>query len=247
MKETMKLIDEITDGIFRIGEFWPEHGITINQFLIVDERPTLIHTGTHPMYDGVRRAVSQVIDPARLAYVVVPHFEADECGGIGHFVKEAPRSELLCSEMGAAINLSGWDYAGPFRGMRDGTVVELGRRRLRFLETPHVHHWDSMMVYEETSGTLFPADLFIQPGEQPSVVSEDLGREMCTLYREVGIFGGDKPVLQTASRIEKMAPRWAHPMHGGSMTGATLSHYIHALRTQPFAYEGKVLGRMLPT
>jgi hypothetical protein len=42
--------------IYRIAEFWPEYGITINQFLIVDERPTLDPHGTHPMYDGVRRA-----------------------------------------------------------------------------------------------------------------------------------------------------------------------------------------------
>ena len=58
-----------------------------------------------------------------------------------------------------------------------------------------------------------------------------------------GIFGGDKPVLQTVDRIEKLAPKWTHPMHGGSMTGDTLAHYIRALRTQPFTYEGMLLGR----
>jgi flavorubredoxin len=131
--------------------------------------------------------------------------------------------------------------------MRDGQVIELGKHRLSFLETPHVHHWDSMMVYEETTGSLFPADLFIQPGEQPAVVRENLGSEMCQLYREAGIFGGDKPVLQTVDRIERLAPRWVHPMHGGSMTGQTLAGYIAALRSQPFIYEGKLFGRPVPT
>jgi flavorubredoxin len=241
----MKLINEITPGIFRFAEFWPEYGITINQFLLVDERPALIHTGTHPMYEGVRRAVSQIIDPAKLAYVVVPHFEADECGGIGRFVKEAPKSELLCSEVGAGINLSGWDFAGPYRGMRDGTVVELGKHRLRFLETPHVHHWDSMMVYEETTGSLFPADLFIQPGEQPAVVREDLGKAMCDLYRGAGIFGGEKPVLQCVDRIEKLKPNWVFPMHGGAMNAETFPKYTSALRKHPFVYEGMLLGRQV--
>jgi len=243
----MTRVDAVGDGIYRIGTWWPEYGITVNQFLIDDDRPTLVHTGTFQSYEAVRKAVAQVLDPRRLAYVVVPHFEADECGGMGRFVAEAPEAVLVCSEVGAGINLSGWDYRGPVKGVRDGHVIETGRRRLRFLETPHVHHWDSMMVYEETTGSLFPADLFIQPGEQPAVVSEDLGREMCTLYREVGIFGGDKPVLQTVDRLERLAPHWVHPMHGGSMTGQTLGRYIHALRTQPFAYEGKVFGRMLPT
>lgn len=243
----MRRIDEIVKGIYRISAFEPQYGISFNQFLITGERPALIHTGTHPWYESVRKAVAELIDPKKLAYVVVPHFEADECGGMGRFVAEAPRSVLACSEVGAGINLSAWDYAGPIQGMRDGSVIELGEHRLRFIETPHVHHWDSMMVYEETTGSLFPADLFIQPGEQPAIVDENLGDAMCALYREAGIFGGDKPVLQTVDRIERLAPRWVHPMHGGSMTGDTLAHLIAALRTKPFAYEGKLFGRMLPT
>jgi len=241
----MTRIDPILPDIYRISAFSPQAGITINQFLIMDEKPALIHTGTHPMYEEVRKAVAQVVDPAKLAYMVVPHFESDECGGMGRFVKDAPGAVLACSELGAMLNLAGWDYSGPFEGMRDGTVVELGRHRLRFLETPHVHHWDSMMVFEETTGSLFPADLFIQPGEQSAVVRENLGGAMCQLYREVGIFGGREPVLQTVNRIEKIAPKWIHPMHGGSLPAEVISPYIDALRTQPFEYQGKVFGRML--
>jgi flavorubredoxin len=243
----MRRIDEVADGIFRINAFEPQYGISFSQFLIMDERPALIHTGTHPWYESVRRAVAELVDPAKLAYVVVPHFEADECGGMGRFVKEAPKAVLACSEVGAGINLSAWDYAGPIQGMRDGSVIELGKHRLRFIETPHVHHWDSMMVYEETTASLFPADLFIQPGEQPAVITQDLGREMCGLYREAGIFAGERPVLSAVERIEKLNVRHVHPMHGGSMSGDTLGHFTRALRTHPFVYEGRVLGRMLPT
>jgi flavorubredoxin len=67
----------------------------------------------YPMYEEVRAAVSQVLDPSRLAYVIVPHFEADECGGMGRFVAEAKRAVLVCSAAGARINLLQWDYAGP--------------------------------------------------------------------------------------------------------------------------------------
>jgi flavorubredoxin len=71
------------------------------------------------------------------------------------------------------------------QGFADGEVLDLGRHKLRFLETPHVHHWDSMMVFDETSRSVFPSDLYIQPGEQPAVVDDDLGGEMCGFYREV--------------------------------------------------------------
>jgi hypothetical protein len=71
------------------------------------------------------------------------------------FAAEAPQSVLACSAAGARINLQQWDYAGTFKGMLDGDMLDLGRHRLRFWETPHVHHWDSMMVVEETPQVSF--------------------------------------------------------------------------------------------
>lgn len=41
-----------------------------------------------------------------------------------------------------------------------------------------MHHWDSMMVVGETTRSLFPPDLFIQPADQPPVVTEDLSAPM---------------------------------------------------------------------
>jgi flavorubredoxin len=101
----MARVDKVAEGIYRICTVG-EGDFQFNQFLIEDERPALIHTGMYPMYEDVRRAVAEVMDPARLAYIIVPHFEADECGGMGRFVMEAPRAVLACSQMGAFLNLT---------------------------------------------------------------------------------------------------------------------------------------------
>jgi flavorubredoxin len=187
-----------------------------------------------------------VLDPARLAFVVVPHFEGDECGGMTRFAAEAKEAVLACGAIGAAINLNEWDYAGAVVGMRNGDTIELGRRTLRFLETPHVHHWDSMMVFEESTRSLFPADLFLQPGEQPPVVREDLAREMCDWYRAAGIFAAEGPVRLALDHIETLDPAWVHPMHGGSLPRDALAPYVKALRTESYAYSGSVFGREVP-
>ena len=244
----MTQIDEIVDGIYRISGPPPEGvPITFNQFLIDDERPALIHTGVHGAYDGIRKAIGEVLDPSRLAYVVLLHFEGDECGGMDRFMGGAHSAQLVGSDMSAILNLNtfGVDYVERVRGVREGDAIDLGRHRLRFLETPHVHHWDSMMVFEETSASLFPSDLFIQPGDQPPVVSEDLGDEMCGFYREVGIFAHEEPVRRTLDRLERLEPAWIHAMHGGTLTGEILPRYSQALREQRFAYEGKIIGRPL--
>jgi flavorubredoxin len=243
----LALINQVAEGIYRVSSFAPTGSMSFNQFLIDDKHPTLIHTGTYPLYEDVRRAMAQVLDPARLEYIIVPHFEADECGGMSRFIAEAQHAVLVCSMVGAVINLTRWDYAGPVRGVQDGDGLDLGVHHLRFLETPHVHHWDSLLVVDETTGSLFPADLFIQPGDQPAIVYEDLSHQMCQWYRENGIFAAAEPVLRVVERLEQLNPRFIHPMHGGSLPQEVWSNYVHGLRTEPFAFEGKVFGRMLPT
>src|SRR5688572_27971846 len=239
-------ISEINDGIYRISGLIPRYQITFNQFLIDDENPTLIHTGPIGMYEKIADKVKEVIPLEKLANVAFLHFESDEYGGMD-FLK-APKARLVCGELTSRLNLSGWNNVPVDHiSFWDNEILKTGRRTFRFIMTPHVHHWDSMMMFEETTKSLFPSDLFIQPGEQPAVVREDLGKEMCELYRGAGIFAADKPVLDCVARVEKLKPDWVHPMHGGSLKSETLRAYTVALRRYPFAYDGMLFGRALPT
>ena len=164
----------------------------------------------------ISNAIREVLDPAKLAYVVLLHWEGDENRGMDQFMKEAPKSELIGSMLSIQLNAIGFGLAERARGFRDGEILELGTHKLRFLETPHVHHWDSMMVIDETSRSLFPSDLFIQPADQPPVVTENLSMPMLDLYRAAGIFAHELPIRQVVDRLEKMNLGWVHPMHGGS-------------------------------
>ena len=242
----MAQIDHIVDGIYRIST--PPDAdtpISFNQFLIEDEAPVLVHTGVHQAYDGIHKAIKEVLDPATLAYVVLLHFEGDECGGMDRFMAEAKNAQLVGSNMSAILSLTsfGVPYVDRVKGVREGDTIDTGRHRLRFLETPHVHHWDSMMVFEESTKSLFPSDLYIQPGDQPAVVNEDLTAEMCGFYRAIGIFAHEDPVRDCAARLEQLDPQWIHAMHGGTLTGEIFPRYNKALREQRFAFEGLTLGR----
>lgn len=241
----MARVDELVDGIYRISTTvgLPDTDFQFNQFLIDDERPTLIHTGMYGLYEGVRDGIAEILDPSKLEYVILLHFEADENGGMDCFLEAAPDSTLACSSLSAILNLSGWNYPGRFEGHAEGDVIDLGGHKLRFLETPHVHHWDSMMLFDETTKSVFPSDLFIQPGDQPPVVNENLGSMMCEYYRQIGIFGHEQPVRDVVDRIEALDPNWIHGMHGGSLGRDTIPYYTRALREEPFGYQGKLLGR----
>lgn len=236
-------IDHLTGGIYRISTMVEPFGITFNQFLIDDERPMLVHTGEHGFYEPIRRAVAEVLDPSKLAYVALLHWEGDEAGGLDRWIEQAPDAEVVGSKLSIDLNLRGFGVPHRALGMCDGDTLDLGRHKLRFLETPHVHHWDSMMMVEETTNSLFPADLFLQPGDQPPVVTENLGDAMNEVYRGVGIFAHEAPVREVVDRIEPLDLDWVHAMHGGSLTGESLPYYVRALREQDFAWRGMLLGR----
>jgi flavorubredoxin len=177
-------IDQIVGGIYRISTMTETYGITFNQFLIDDEQPTLVHTGDHFMYENIRGAIREVLDPARLANLVLLHWEGDENGGMDRFMTEAPGAELVGSALSIQLNAASFGVdTTRVRSFMDGERLELGRHTLRFLETPHVHHWDSMMVYEESTGSVFPSDLYLQPGDQPPVTYENLSAAMIEVYR----------------------------------------------------------------
>jgi hypothetical protein len=63
----------------------------------------------------------------------------------------------------------------------------------------------------------------------------------------MGISAHENPVRRVVDRIERLDPDWIDAMHGGSRPRDAIPHYVHALPKQPFAYQGKVLGRELPT
>lgn len=196
-------IDEITDGIYRISTWQEPYGITFNQFLIDDERPTLIHTGMRGHHGSIRKAMGQVLDPAKLEHIVLLHWEGDENGSMAEFMSKAQQCELVGSLLSIQLNALGFGISQRVRGFRDGETLDLGRHNLHFLETPHVHHWDSIMVFDETTRSLFPSDLFIQPADQPPVVTENLSMPMIDLYRAAGIFAHELPIRQVIDRSRR--------------------------------------------
>ena len=189
-------ISEIKDGIYRISGMVDMYGVTFNQFLIDDERPMLIHTGPIGMYKKIETKVKEIIPLQKLAYVSFLHFESDEWGGMAFL--DSADAKLVCSDLSSKLNLTGWyNIPADHISFWDNEVLKTGKRQFRFIMTPHVHHWDSMMIYEETTKSLFPSDLFIQPGNNKPVISEDLSESMFGLYRGAGIFASEEPVRRT--------------------------------------------------
>ena len=46
-------VEEIAEGVYRIHT--PAPGFSFNQYLVVDDEPLLLHTGSRALFPGVRR------------------------------------------------------------------------------------------------------------------------------------------------------------------------------------------------
>ena len=170
------------------------------------------------------------------------HFESDEWGGMAFL--DSADAKLVCSDLSSKLNLTGW-YNVPVDHISfwDNEILKTGKRSLRFIMTPHVHHWDSMMVFEETTKSLFSSDLFIQPGENKPVLSDDLSHAMIDPYRSVGIFASEEPVRRTTKRLINLSPKMVFPMHGSCIDNSMFSKYTEAIMNNKFAYSGTLLDK----
>ena len=239
-------ISEISDGIYRISGFSNTFGITFNQFLIDDEKPMLIHTGPIGTYKNIEQKIKEVIPLQKLAYVSFLHFESDEWGGMAFL--ESADAKLVCSDLSSKLNMIGW-YNVPIDHIAvwENDILKIGKRQFKFIMTPHVHHWDSMMLFEENTKSLFTSDLFIQPGNNKPVISEDISESMINLYKGTGIFASEKPVRDTTKRLETLLPNMVYPMHGSCIDNSLFSKYTEAIMKNDFGYSGILLWQKLET
>jgi flavorubredoxin len=216
-------IDEIAGGIYRLSTFVPEiappAGMTFNQFLVMGDEPLLFHTGLRNTFPLVREAVSRLIPPERLRFIAFGHYEADECGAMNEWLAVAPQAAVAHGQTGCMVSLNDMADRAP-RVLQDGETIDLGGKRVRYLDTPHIPHgWDAGVLYEETTGTLLCGDLFTQLGDGPAVTERDIVAPAIAaedLFR----FSSLNPGMgRTIRKLATLAPRTLALMHGPSFAG----------------------------
>ena len=218
-------IDEIAPDVYRISKYAPEIDLQFNQFLIKDDEPLLFHTGMKSLFPSVLESVSSLIDPSTIRWIGFSHFEADECGSLNEWLQIAPAAKPVCSMVGALVSIN--DFASrPALGMTDGQVLNTGKYRFRFCQTPQVPHcWEAGLLFEEANGTLLCSDLFHQNGDvEPLTRSDVIGRARKTLIDyQAGPFANYMPYTKhTDGILQNLAalkPQTIAPMHGSAYAG----------------------------
>jgi flavorubredoxin len=215
-------VDEVADGIFRLSTLVPDAapgGLTFNQFLVKADEPLLFHTGPRAMFPLVAEAVGGILPVDSIRWITFGHVEADECGSMNQWLAAAPHSTVAHGELGNSVSLN--DLADrPPRGLVDGEVLDLGGKRVRHIDTPHVPHgWEARVLFEETTATLLCGDLLTQTGDGPATTEGDVIGNAVETEAMFGYTASPARLVATARQLAELAPRALACMHGSSYVG----------------------------
>lgn len=150
-------------------------------YLVDDNRKAVIETGTSWEVDRILEAIRGFgLRPADVDALVVSHIHLDHAGGAGFLLESMPRAKVYVHARGfqhladpsrlvaSAQAALGPDEAREFGTMRpipqdrlvavkDQDVLDLGRHRLRFLDSPgHAPH--ELTILDERTRCLYTGD-----------------------------------------------------------------------------------------
>jgi flavorubredoxin len=217
-------VHEIANGIYRINTPLPPGvvpgGFSFNQYLVVDDKPLLFHTGLRKLFPSIAEAVARVIPVERLRYVAFSHFEADECGALNQWLAVAPHAVPACGRIAAMTSIE--DFADrPPRVLADGETLSLGTRSVQWFDTPHLPHaWECGLALETHTRTLLCGDLLTQGGaDLPPLTESDILGPSEAFRAPMDYYAHTKNGRAMLERLATTQPTTLACMHGSAWRG----------------------------
>lgn len=179
---------QITDGIhclpvnlesYLLFEgMWPmPHGISINSYVVRGEKTALIDliedvNGKPAEFESELRSIG--FEAGDIDYLVINHMEPDHTGWLATFHARNHAVQIYLTAKAAALLQSFYGIERNVHVISDGDTLNLGNGKvLSFHETPNIHWPETMMTFEQGSGTLFSCDAFGSYGTLNDVFFDD--------------------------------------------------------------------------
>ncbi|WP_028841272.1 FprA family A-type flavoprotein [Thermodesulfobacterium hveragerdense] len=203
---------KIKEGIYWVGTvdwhvrnfhgYTTIKGTTYNSYLVIDEKVTLFDTVKHGFEDEMLERISKIINPEKIDYLVVNHIEPDHAGGFSYIVQKIKPEKIFITKngkLGLSAYLHNTDFL--FEEVKTGYEVKIGKRTIRFIETPMIHWPDSMVSYILEEKLLISQDAFGQ--HYATSVRFDDEVDPCVLIQEAAKYYANI-VLPFSPQVQKL-------------------------------------------
>lgn len=122
------------------------------------------------MIDGVKsylfpeliERISEIVDPAKIDYIIHNHVEMDHSGSLPQMLKVAKNAQIFASPNGEKGLKAHHGKDLKVNVVKTGDTLNIGKRDLHFVLTPMVHWPDNMVTWSPEDKVLFSNDSFGQ-------------------------------------------------------------------------------------
>jgi len=135
-------------------------GVSYNSYLIVDEKITLIETVKGPWSGEWLDNIREIIDPAKIDYIILNHMEPDHTSSLPDIAKIATNATMVYTSKAADMQKSFYDISLKEKTVDDLEELSLGKKTLKFVHAPFLHWPETMMTYIVEDEILFSCDAF---------------------------------------------------------------------------------------
>ena len=212
--------DDITLDLFESQYPVPE-GMSYNSYLVKGEKIAILDTVDTREQEQWLSNLEEALEGKVPDYLIVHHMEPDHSGSIAKVMDRYP--SLVLAASAKALQMLGQffpevSFEGRTQAVKEGDIIDLGGRSLKFLAAPMVHWPEVMVSYDSLSGTLFSADAFGKFGALSKCgyfgdEEEDWACEARRYYFNIcGKYG--TPVQTLLNKVKALDIKAIAPLHG---------------------------------
>ena len=205
------------------------NGISYNSYVITDKKIAVMDSVDSSFADEWLNNIEKALNGQAPTYLIIQHMEPDHSSSIMHFMKAYPNATVVSSAAAFKMmkNYFDTDFIDNRVVITDGSELDLGNHKLKFITAPMVHWPEVFLTYDTTDKVLFSADAFGKFGALDT--DEDWACEARRYYFGiVGKFGVQvQALLKKAANIEIDI---ICPLHGPVLS-ENLSNYLYLYDT----------------
>lgn len=144
------------------GQFMVPNGMAYNSYVILDQKICVMDSVDQSFGDKWLSNLEEALAGKKPDYLVVQHMEMDHSANVLKFAQKYPEAKIVSSKMAFVMmkNMFEEDFSDRQIVVAEGSVLDLGERKLQFISAPNVHWPEVIMTYDSVDKILFSADAF---------------------------------------------------------------------------------------
>lgn len=204
---------QIYPNLYQFTDVLEPIKLSMHQYLLLTDEPILIQTGAVPQAQATLPQLKELLGGRPLKYILISHFESDECGGVSLVLKEYPEAICVCSET-TARQLWGFGLAKNVEIKKPGDKLTGKDFEFQAIAYPsEMHLWEGLLFIETKRGIFFSSDLMFRMGETHGQTIE------CSWNDSVNASGVNQLPSQDLQKqmtdaLKLLNPEFVAPGHG---------------------------------